>query len=223
MRALLRLAASMLLAVYAMGAAGQESGHRAGRWDFTLQPQYTDSTTVSGNNGSGATIQGAWGFGFGFAYNFDNHFALGGDFYWSNANYRSTAAPAVGNAGSAYTVSGNLVSNTLRMNGTWNLLPTSFTPFVSAGIGATYVDTNIPDGPPSNVCWWDPWWGYYCGSVVPTKSNTYFSYNAGAGLRWDVNRAIFLRAVAVRQWIDVGGPVGSPAMDQYRIDIGFKN
>jgi hypothetical protein len=73
------------------------------------------------------------------------------------------------------------------------------------------------------VCWWDPWWGYYCGSVVPTKSNTYFSYNAGAGLRWDVNRAIFLRAVAVRQWIDVGGPVGSPAMDQYRIDIGFKN
>jgi hypothetical protein len=37
-----------------------------------------------------------------------------------------------------------------------------------------------------------------------------------------VNREFFLRGVAARQWIDVGGATGSPAVNQYRIDLGFK-
>jgi opacity protein-like surface antigen len=217
MRTLVRIAISMLLAVHAAGAAGQ-SASRAGRWDFTLQPQYSDSTSVTGGNGSSASISGAWGFGFGIAYNFNNHLALGGDLVWTNANYRATVVPAAGNPNSAYTVSGNLLTDSLRMNVTWNFLQTNFTPFVTGGIGATYVDTGIPNGPTS--CWVDPWWGTYCGT--PTKSNSYFSYNGGIGLRWDVNREFFLRGVAARQWIDVGGATGSPAVNQYRIDLGFK-
>lgn len=219
MKVLFRFAFAMLIAAHAAGAAAQTSGPRAGRWDFTLQPQYVDSKSVTGSNGSRADISGDWGFGFGFAYNFTNHFALGGELTWNEANYRARIVPAAGNPGSPFNLNGTMETSTLRVNGTWNILPTDITPFVTGGIGATYVDTNIPDGPAQ--CWVDPWWGQYCG--VPTKTNTFFSYNAGAGLRWDVNRSFFLRAVYTRQWVDVGGGTGSPAFDQYRIDLGFKH
>lgn len=109
-----------------------------------------------------------------------------------------------------------------RLNGTWNILASAFTPFVTAGVGATYGDTNVPNGAPSTVCWWDPWWGYYCGTTVPTKSEIDLSYMAGAGLRWDARRSFFLRGFVARQWLQVGGSVGTPAVTQYRIDLGFR-
>jgi opacity protein-like surface antigen len=219
MKVLFRFALAILLAAQAAGAAAQSKGPRAERWDFTLQPQYVDGKSVSGDSGSRADISGDWGFGFGFAYNFSNHLALGGELTWNNANYRATIVPGPGNPGSSINLNGSMETSTLRVNGTWNFLATSLTPFVTGGIGATYVDTNIPDGP--TQCWVDPWWGTYCGT--PTKTNTYFSYNAGAGLRWDVNRNFFLRGVYTKQWIDVGGGAGSPAFDQFRIDFGFKH
>jgi opacity protein-like surface antigen len=222
MKTILCVAVSVLFALYATAAAAQVSGPRAGRWEFTLSPQYVDSKTVTGGNGSSADISGDWGFGFGLAYNFNNHFALGGEFTWNEASYRARVAPAAGNPGAPFNISGTLETTTLRMNGTWNFLTGNFTPFVTGGIGSTWVDTNIPNGPPATVCWWDPWWGEYCGPVVPTKSDTYFSYNAGAGVRWEVNRGFFMSAAYIRQWVDVGGPIGSPGMDQFRISFGFK-
>jgi opacity protein-like surface antigen len=215
---LIRLVVVVLIAVYASGAAAQKRGPRAGQWEFTLQPQYVDSTSVTGDNGSRAQISGDWGFGFGFAYNFSNHFALGGELTWNEVDYTARLVPGPGNAGSSIDVAGTMETSTLRMNATWNILATNFTPFVTGGIGATYVDTNIPNGP--TQCWVDPWYGTYCGT--PTRSETYFSYNAGAGLRWDVNRSFFLRGVYLRQWVDVGGATGTPGFDQLRIDFGFK-
>jgi len=218
MRTFVQFAISILLGVYAMGVAGQTRGPRAGQWEFTLQPQYVDSKSVTADNGSRADIAGDWGFGFGFAYNFSNHLALGGELTWNEADYRARIVPAAGNPGSSFDLNGTMETSTLRMNVTWNILATSFTPLVTGGIGATYVDTNIPNGP--TQCWTDPWYGTYCGT--PTRSNTYFSYNAGAGLRWDVNRSFFLRGVYTRQWVDVGGGAGSPAFDQFHFDFGFK-
>ncbi len=72
------------------------------------------------------------------------------------------------------------------------------------------------------MCWWDPWWGYYCGTTVPTKTETDLSYMAGVGLRWVSPSTFFLRGLVARQWIDVGGGIGSPAVTAYRIDLGFK-
>jgi opacity protein-like surface antigen len=217
-RALFRVAVVLVLVLHAMSATAQGSVQRAGRWEFTLQPQFVDGQSLAGGNGSRATIESDWGFGFGLAYNFSNHLALGGELTWNDAGYRATIAPGPGNPGSSFNLAGTLETSTLRMNATWNFLATSFTPFVTGGIGATWVDTNIPNGP--TQCWVDPWYGTYCDT--PTRSNTYFSYNAGAGLRWDVNRDFFLRGVYTRQWLDVGGGAGSPAFDQFRIDFGFR-
>jgi opacity protein-like surface antigen len=148
---------------------------------------------------------------------------LGGDFFWNNASYTATVAPAAGNANPPYTVQGTLETSTIRFNATWNFSASNFTPFVTGGIGSTYIDTNIPyGGPPVNTCWWDPWWGYYCGTYMPTRTAYYVSYSAGAGLRWEVDRSLFLRAVAIRQWLDAGGSLGNFWTDQYRFDVGFK-
>jgi hypothetical protein len=219
---LLRVALSILLAAYALGATAQNLPSRGGKWEFTLQPQYTHSQTFDSGNGSSGTVDSALGFGFGVAYNLNNNFSLGGDFFWNSANYNSTVAGAGANAGNSYSVSGTLNTSTFRFDATWNFMPGDFTPFVTGGIGSTYVDTNVPNGPPQNVCWWDPWWGYYCGTYVPTKTAYYVSYSGGLGLRWEVDRSIFVRAVTIRQWLDVGGALGQPYTDQYRFDVGFK-
>lgn len=199
-----------------------DSADRAGKWEVLLMPQYTTSSGLNGAYGSTADIDGAFGFGFGVAYNLNDHLSLGGDFVWNSSNYKATVVPAPGNTGTSYSVSGYLETSTLRLNATWNFLQTPLTPFVTGGLGATYVDTNVPTGPPSTICWWDPWWGYYCSTSSPTHNETEFSYMAGAGVRWDVSRQFFLRGVAARQWLQVGGGLGTPGFTQYRVDIGFK-
>lgn len=228
MKRLLQIAGLCLIAAYAAGAAAQSS-QRAGKWEFTLQPQYTHSMTFDSGNGSSGKIDSTLGFGFGVAYNLSNHLQLGGDFTWATASYSGIVAPAAGNpppTNVPQSFTGILESNTLRFNATWNFIAQGdFTPFVTGGIGSTYIDTNIPVNPgvPGQpVCWYDPWWGYYCGTYTPTRAAYEVSYNAGLGLRWEVDRSIFLRALANRMWLDVGGSLGTTWVDQYRFDIGFK-
>jgi len=218
----LRVTLFLVLTAISTAAAAQNSPPREKKWEFTLQPQYVHSQTFDSGNGTSGTVNSTLGFGMGVAYNLSNHLSLGGDFFWSQANYNATITPAAGNTNPAYNVNGTLQSNTLRFNAVWNFSASDFTPFAIGGIGSTYIDTNIPNGIPSNVCWYDPWWGYYCGSYVPTKAAYYVSYSGGLGLRWDLDRSVFLRAIAIRQWLDVGGSLGQPYTDQYRFDVGFK-
>ena len=211
----------VVLICCAVGAHAQAG--RAGKWDFTLQPQYTQGTDVGGANGSTATIDSDYGFGFGFAYNFSDRFSLGGELAWSQADYTANVVGAPPFPGLSTTIRGEMYTSTLRLNGTWHLLPGPLTPFLTGGMGYTYVDTNIPEGPPTSSCWWDPWTGLtYCGTYYPTRTDSYFSYLAGAGVRWDSPQAFFLRGVVLQQYLDVGGAVGTLDTTQYRIDLGFK-
>jgi len=211
----------VVLICCAMGAHAQAG--RAGKWDFTLQPQYTQGTDVGGANGSTAKIDSDYGFGFGLAYNFSDRFSLGGELTWSQADYTANVVGAPPFPGLSTTISGEMYTSTLRLNGTWHLLPGPLTPFLTGGLGYTYVDTNIPEGPPTSSCWWDPWTGLtYCGTYYPTRTDSYFSYLAGAGVRWDSPQSFFLRGVVLQQYLDVGGAVGTLDTTQYRIDLGFK-
>jgi opacity protein-like surface antigen len=223
MTTLLRIALLVSIAACATGAAAQNSPPRGGKWEFTLQPQLTRATTFDTGNGSGGKTDSSLGFGFGVGYNLNNNLTLGGDFAWSTANYSATVAPAAGNGNTAYNVNGTLQTSTVRFNATWNFLAGDITPFVIGGIGSTYVDTNIPyGGPPQNVCWWDPWWGYYCGTYTPTRTAYYVSYSGAAGVRWDIDRSIFLRGLYNRMWIDASSALGTTWVDQFRFDVGFK-
>jgi opacity protein-like surface antigen len=214
--------AAIAIGIISSPAAAQKEV-RGGKWEGSVQLKYTDSKDIHGSSGSEANIDDAYALGLGFAYNFNDHLSLGGDFSWSQPDYTATVTPAAGNGNNAYTVSGTMEVFTAHAVATWNLFARPFTPFVSAGIGGVFVDTNIPSGPPVDVCWYDPWWGYYCGTTsAPTHNKTYFSYNAGAGLRWDSKDNWFVRGLVAQQWMDVGGDVGSPSMAQVRLDFGLR-
>jgi opacity protein-like surface antigen len=211
------LAAAALLA--AAPAAAQSS--RAGHGEIYIYPLFTDGKSYSFEGGSDARTDTGVGLGFGYNYNFNAHWSAGGEIEWSEQDYRANVQPGPGNTFSAGTINGTIETRTLRFQGTYNLLAKNFTPYASAGLGWTYVDTNIPSGLPESFCWYYPWYGSYCGTYVPTHDTTKFSYNVALGLRWDIGRAL-IRAQINSQWIDLGGGYDSSNLIQYRLDFGTK-
>lgn len=204
------------------GAAAQDVSDRAGKMDMSLQFNDVASQDINGNRGSRANVESNAGLGFNFAYNMDNHWNFGLEFSWRDADYSTTTVPDIGNPGPAFNRSGTIDIGTTALTATYHFSAKTFTPLVTANIGRTWVDTNIPDGPATTACWYDPWWGQYCGPVVPTKSDVYWTYGAGLGVRWDSQGPFFMRALISEQWLDVGGSVGSPSFTIYRIDVGAR-
>ena len=204
----------------ALPAAAQSSG-RAGHGEIYIGPVFTDGKSYSFEGGSSARTDTGTGIEFGYAYNFNSHVSAGIEFGWSNQDYSANVEPGPNNPNVSGRINGTIETSTLRFVGTYNFLAQRFTPFVTAGLGWTYVDTNIPSGLPDTVCWYYPWWGQYCGTYVPTHDTTKFSYNVAAGLRYDAGKGVF-RALINSQWVDFGGSYGSSGVIQYRIDFGVK-
>ncbi|MDQ8038544.1 MAG: outer membrane beta-barrel protein [Pedobacter sp.] len=208
-----------LLAPASASWALQDSS-RGQSWEAAFRIINVQGDTYEGNNGAKAETDSDVGWGFGFGFNVDENLSFAGNFNWADLDYQGTGISGIN--GSTFDADGELEISTLNFNATYNILRKSFTPFVSAGIGATYIDTNIPNGLAYPVCWWDPWYGYYCGTAVPTKDETDFSYNIGAGLRWDVVDNFFIKASANRLWIDASGNIGHPSFISYAVDFGFR-
>jgi opacity protein-like surface antigen len=194
---------------------------RAGKWEIYIGPVFTDGKNYSFDEGTSARTDTGVGLNLGFGKNLDPHFLVGMDLVWSEQDYRADVAPGPGNVLGGRTINGTLETYTVRFFGTYHFSTSAFTPFLTGGLGWTYVDTNIPTGLPENVCWAYPWYGYYCSTYVPTQTTTKFSYNAGAGLRYDFGTGI-ARFLVNSQWADFGGSYGSANAIQYRIDIGTK-
>lgn len=209
-------------ALASWSAVAAEISDRAGKVDLSLQLSDYSSETINGEQGSRASLKTDLGTGFNFAYNVDNHWAFGLDFSWRSSDYSVTTTPDIGNPGPSFERSGKLDTSTTALTGTYHFSPARFTPLVTGSIGRTWIDTNVPAGPPVVACWWDPWWGQYCGPTVPTKSDVYWSYGLGLGVRWDSTGPFFLRGLVSQQWIDVGGNVGTPTVTQFRVDIGAR-
>jgi hypothetical protein len=216
-KARLVLAAAAMLAAASVNAQSS----RAGRSEFYLAPVFTDGKNYTFEGGSTARTDTGYGFTMGYGFNFDAHKSLGVEFGWGSQDYRATVQPGIGNINSPVNVNSYIETWTVRFLGTYNFSKNNFTPFVTGGLGWTYIDSNIPTGLPQNICWSYPWYGGYCGTYTPTATSTKFSYNAGAGLRYDSGRNVF-RFMVNEQWVDFGGNYGSNAVTQYRIDLGWK-
>lgn len=215
--------AILLAGLLAAGAASAQRMDRDKRWDFTLQMHNIEGKTHNFDGGSSARTDNTLGFGFGFAYNLSNHLNLGMDFSWASIDYNATVVPQAGSGQTAFTTRGSTDQSSYMFNATWHFLSGPFTPYVAGGIGGTYVDTNIQTGPAVPVCWYYPWYGYYCGTAVPTASNNYFSYSGGAGVRWDFSPGVFMRAGGTRMWVDASGYSGNSGTTTWRLDLGFRN
>ena len=210
------LAAALLAATPALAQS-----QRAGRGEMYLGPVFTDGQSHVFDGGTTLRTDTGVGLNIGYAYNFDAHFSAGVDFAWSETDYRATVQPGPNNPNASGTINGTIETSSIRFLGNYHFLTSNFTPFITGGLGWTYVDTNIPSGLPESFCWYYPWYGTYCGTFVPTHATTKFSYNLGVGLRLDVGKGVF-RGLVNQQWIDFGGGYSSQAWTQYRIDFGVK-
>jgi len=210
--------ALLALLACALPAAAQ-SPLRTRTYEFYMSPIFTDSKSMSFDGGATARTDQGYGFGVGFAYNFSPNLNAGVELAWSEVYYRTTLQPV--GPGSGVNSSGFFDTGTLRFKADWNILSTALTPFLTGGAGWTHVYTDIPVGPPQNSCWYYPWYGQICSTYVPTQNTTKFSYNYGAGVRWDIGPWL-VRGLVNQQYADNGGAQGNSTWTQWRLDFGMK-
>jgi opacity protein-like surface antigen len=206
-----------LALVLLAGATQAGAQDREGRWEFTLGTFYQLGTGLDGEQGSTLDTDDDFGFAIGGGYNFSDRFATTVALQFVDVGYD---AEIVDEDGGVSGISGSYDSFAVAVNGILNLTEGPLTPYVGAGIGWTWVDSNIPDGLPSTGCWWDPWWGYVCYTTYPTKTESAFSYQAVAGLRYDFD-STFIRLNYTSQWLDFGSFDGTPRFDVIGVDFGW--
>lgn len=194
-------------------------GARTGQWQISLIPTFTNSQSIQFNGGAVADINEHSGFGIGIGYNFSDHLELELDIGSANANYTGTRILDDGsNTPEKY--NGTFYTSHMDLGLSYNLFAARFTPFVRGNIGLTYVDSGIPTGNIGSVCWWDPWWGYYCGPYAQTYTTSELNYGADVGLRFDISNKIFVKGSIGKKYVDLDN-TSAPDFVQYKFIVGF--
>ena len=218
-RTMNRVVFPALALVLLAGAATADAQYREDRWEFSLGTFYQLGTTIDGEEGTGLDTDNEFGFSLGGGYNFSDRLATTFGLQWAGIGYDATALDEDLNP---VDISGKYDSFTLSANLVYYLTDGPLSPYVGAGIGWTWVDTNVPNGPPYTWCWWDPWWGYVCSTSYLTETLNAFSYQATLGLRYEFdNDRTFLRLGYTSQWMDFDASSGTPRFDVIVLDIGW--
>jgi opacity protein-like surface antigen len=187
-------------------------------WEFGIALIYMTGREIGFNGGSTLDVDDDMGVALSWGYRFtpklELHFVLD----WNEVSYdgrlQSAQFPGV-----SADISGDMEWFTPRVAGLYNFTSKAFTPYVTAGVGWSFIDTNIPTGQVSVGCWWDPWWGQICTPYQPTFSTDEFTYQLGAGLRWDVADSYTLRLSWERVWLDLSEATSTPDLDHFK--FGF--
>jgi opacity protein-like surface antigen len=210
-----------LAALSILWSAGASADRQPG-WDFGGELIYQDSQDISFDGGSSASLEDDIGIALTFGYRFNSRFELIFGLDWNTVDYDinivGNVAPGTP-AQLGVSGSGDLESFTPRVGVNFNVLEGDLTPYLTGGVGWSFIDTNVPDGPPQSACWWDPWWGYYCGTWQDTRSIDELAYNVGVGVRWDVSSTISLRFGYEKHWLDIGEATSTPDFDQLKFGV----
>lgn len=195
------------------------SPERAGRWEVALGARYQDLETLDFRDNIKLDVDDSWALGFSIGYNFTQNLSLALEIIGDEAGYDGTVITAE-QPPRTLAVSGDLDTSTGQLNLTWHFLEGAVTPFVSGGIGWTYIDSNIVRRFEGVECWYHPWWGYVCGDRFSTYDDTVFSYNAAVGVRWDITPSVFLRGSIGRMWLDLDN-ADTAETDMGRLEVGM--
>ncbi len=188
-------------------------------WEFGGELIYQDSQDISGDNGSAAALDDDIGLALTFGYRVNGNLEVQFGIDWNKVDYTANLVSEdfpnleVG-------VDGELESFTTRVGVNYNFIDGPITPYVNGTIGYSFIDTNIPDGPPQTGCWWDPWYGQICGTWQSTRSLDKFIYGAGLGVRWDTSDTLSVRLEYQKRWIDASD-AGTPDFDQLKLGLTF--
>jgi opacity protein-like surface antigen len=215
-----KLSIAAMLSLALVPAAFAQSD-RSGKWEFFLDLNYQDSYSMDFEGGSVADAESDLGFSIGGNYHINNRFQIQFSLDWVNLDYDATIQSGDVPPNPSFDVRGEMEVFTPRVNGVLNILEGPLTPYVSAGIGWSFIDTNIPTEPPQTGCWWDPWWGYICTTYQNTRDTDEFAYQAGAGVRWDVSDTFSLHLGYEKQWYDIGTAESAPGFDLIRFGFGY--
>jgi hypothetical protein len=208
----------LALPLISINAHAAATDFRTKQWSIFLGPQYTNSKVLQFDGGAEADINDRTSISFGFAYNLNANIEFDVQFASSNANYTSTTIPDP--SGTPEKSSGSLYTSSINFGATYNFLKSPLTPYVSANIGSTYIDSGIPTGNTTTGCYWYPYYGYICGPVSQTYTSSNFSYGASLGLRYDVNRNFYIKGDVGKNYVDINSS-NTPDFTTYRFIFGF--
>ena len=220
--ALLTVAALGVLYSGTASAQFQGSSNRTGSWEWYGEARFIFSKDINFEHGSSVSTDTDAGFGMGFGYNIDEHWLASFEFGYNQMSYSATIASADKPPQASSKLTGTAEISRLGGSITYNLMAQPLTPYVLGTIGWSYVDSNIPNGPPQSGCWWDPWWGYICSTWQSTHSSNSFTYGLGAGIRWDAGRSFFTRLGYEYDWIDLPQASSAPGFSQLRLQFGAR-
>lgn len=216
--ALLVFISSSVLAQYDHPRKKQSAaGSRDGRWEGSVILAYQTGIDKSYEGGAELSVDSAAGWGFSVGWNWTDRVNLSYRLLSTSPKYMALVIPENPEA-VPVPINHKLTKLSHQLNMTYNFSRKAFTPFVAAGIGWTKLDSNVPSGL-STGCWWDPWWGYICYTDWETYTTSKFSYSLGAGVRWDINNALFSKASYVREFLSVEN--GTINLDTALIELGL--
>ncbi len=201
-------------------AAPGAEGTKAGQLEYNGGVVYSFSDSVAGLGGSTLDVSSRTGFQVGVDYFVSNQFSIGFDAAWVRPRYDAVLVPDDGSPEVEVSTRGTIFNG--QFNGTYNLLQGPFTPYVEAGLGWTYFDSNVSDGSPVVGCWWDPWWGYICDNFYSSYHKTNFSYGAGAGLRWTLSRDLAVKAGYRVLEIEADNLSSKPQLESALLEISYR-
>lgn len=209
------------LAADSSGVLAAEST-RTDTWELIIPVRYFPDKNIEFDHGTNIDLHDDIGWGFGFGYNFNEHSNIDFEMGWTNANYKVEFASADNPPKASASATGSLDVFSSQFNFTYNFMAKTVTPYVSAGLGWNWLDTNIPTGPPQTGCWWDPWYGYICNTYQDTASEQGFNYGFGLGVRIEPKDSFFLRFGINDNWQDFGDQASDTDILSYRLDMGWK-
>jgi opacity protein-like surface antigen len=217
----------LVLTVPAVSMAQGYGNSRAQTWDFSVGGIYQFSGSSDGEMNSSLDIDSELGLGFNVGYNLNSHLNISADFEFLRPDYTAKLItqpdPNPGNLPpTETTIKHRLSQFNGRLKGTYYLTEGPLVPYVEAGLGWTYIDSNVADSPPQGFCWWHPWWGYICESFVSTFSSTEFTYGGALGLRYELSGQSFIKA-SYNWWkLDTGSERSDPQLESIRIEYGWR-
>jgi opacity protein-like surface antigen len=197
-----------------------QSSGREGQWETRVGFLFQNSSEADFKGGTTADFDSDLGFRFGLAYHYTDQVEFGLNLGVGQTDY--SADIAGDEPGEFFRVKGDLDYTTLTVDGTWNFMSGPFSPFVTGGIGWSWVDTNIATGPPETGCWWDPWWGYVCTSFQDTRTIDGFSYGVGVGARYELTDTVAVHGSYRVNWIDFEEAESTPDFDGFELTFGWK-
>ncbi len=211
---------AIAILVIALPCISSAQGSRANSWDVSVSAIFQDSKSISGDGGSFLDVDSDIGIGINFAYNLNSKLSFGVDFEFLQPDYKATLVDGIGGLDDIV-IDHEISQFNSRFKGTFNLMEGPFTPFLEAGLGWSYFDSNVQDGPPQTGCWWHPWYGYICENFYDTYDDTLFSYGVGVGLRYELNGGTFLKA-SYNYWeLDGMDQAEDSALESARVEFGW--